>query len=214
MYSEHVVYKTYEKIADWFDEHRSRELFEKPYLDKVLAQLKSGKKILDLGCGMGEPIAEYLINQGIKVVGVDQCREFIARAEMRFPNTRFLLADMRGLHLWDSYDNCIHEKFDAIIAWHSLFHLNPAEQHAMFQTFEEHMNPGGILLFTSGPDAGEVWSDNGGEMLYHASLSPTEYRKLFENHHFEELLFTAEDRTCGGATVWMAEYKPMEMNES
>lgn len=30
------VYKDYEKIADWFDSHRSRELFEKPWLDKEI----------------------------------------------------------------------------------------------------------------------------------------------------------------------------------
>lgn len=199
MTSESTVYKTYDKIADWFDEHRSRELFEKPYLDKVIDHIKPGSIILDLGCGMGEPITEYLINKGINVVGVDRCERLIELAKERFPNTRFLLKDMRDL--------CLGEKFDAIIAWHSFFHLNLAEQRTMFQTFEEHINPGGILLFTSGPDAGEVWGDNGGEMLYHASLSPAEYRSLFEQFGFNELLFNIEDPTCGGATVWMAQRK-------
>ncbi len=32
------VYKAYEKIANWMDEHRSRELFEKPYLDRVMTE--------------------------------------------------------------------------------------------------------------------------------------------------------------------------------
>lgn len=46
------VFGTYEKIANWFDEHRSRELFEKPYLDQVIDLIKPGAKIFDLGCGM------------------------------------------------------------------------------------------------------------------------------------------------------------------
>jgi cyclopropane fatty-acyl-phospholipid synthase-like methyltransferase len=198
MTSESEVYKSYEKIADWFDECRSRELLEKQYLDKVIDYIKPGGTILDLGCGMGEPIAEYFINQGLTVVGVDACERLIELAKERFPNNRFILNDMRNL--------CLNKKFDAIIAWNSFFHLNQDEQRAMFQTFEDHMKPGGILLFTSGPDAGEVWSDNGGEMLYHASLSPAEYRRLFEQHNFKELLFNIEDPTCGDATVWMATF--------
>lgn len=47
------VFKNYEKIADWFDEHRYRGLFEMPYLDKVISYLPAGADILDLGCGIG-----------------------------------------------------------------------------------------------------------------------------------------------------------------
>ena len=53
MTNKEKVYKSYEKIVNWFDEHRSRKLFEKPYLDMIISYLKPGSKILDLGCGMG-----------------------------------------------------------------------------------------------------------------------------------------------------------------
>ena len=58
------VYETYEKIADWYNEHRSQELLEKPYLDIAMAHIKSGAKILDLGCGTGVPITQYFVEQG------------------------------------------------------------------------------------------------------------------------------------------------------
>lgn len=74
----------------------------------------------------------------------------------------------------------------------------------MFAIFTEHLQPQGILLFTTGHEAGEVWSDNGGENLYHASLSSDEYKALLKQHGFELLLHTVEDKDCGGATVWMA----------
>lgn len=54
----------------------------------------------------------------------------------------------------------------------------------MFQIFVKHINTGGILLFTSGSKAGEVRSDNGGEILYHASLVPQEYKDLLAKHGF------------------------------
>jgi len=64
------VYNDYDLIADWFDEYRSREFFEKPYLDRLILYLAPHVKILDLGCGMGQPIAQYCIEQGFEVVGV------------------------------------------------------------------------------------------------------------------------------------------------
>jgi ubiquinone/menaquinone biosynthesis C-methylase UbiE len=107
------VYKSYEKIADWMDEHRSRELFEKPYLDRVIAYLQPGATVLDLGCGTGEPIGQYFIDAGFKVIGVDGSSKMLEIAKSRCPNTRFILSDMRTIHL--------NEKFDCIIAWHSFF---------------------------------------------------------------------------------------------
>lgn len=195
------IYKSYENIADWFDEHRSRELFEKPYLDMVITRLKPGAKILDLGCGMGEPIANYFIQMGFRVTGVDGSQKLIALAKSRFPTARFFIADMREINL--------AEKFDCILAWHSFFHLPPHDQHAMFKRFEEHIMPGGMLLFTTGPAAAEEWCDNGGEDLYHASLDPFEYKELLVAHHFELITHKINDLSCGGATVWMAYYDPL-----
>jgi hypothetical protein len=77
----------------------------------------------------------------------------------------------------------------------------------MFQRFEEHLNPNGILLFTSGTEHGESWAENGGENLFHASLDTSEYERLLQKHHFQVLEHTMNDPDCGGATVWMAELK-------
>ncbi len=116
----------------------------------------------------------------------------IAIASTRFPAARLLVGDMRALPLQRS--------FDAIVAWHSLFHLPPDDQRAMFQTFARHLDPGGLLMFTSGSEAGEVWSENGGEALYHASLAEADYRSLLEAHGFQVLRHAADDPDCGGAT--------------
>lgn len=198
------VYKIYDKITGWFDKHRSRELFEKPWLDKAISYLKPGAHILDLGCGMGEPIARYFIEQGFGVTGIDGSQKQIDLAKTRLSKGRFMVADMRGLNLG--------EKFDLVIAWHSFFHLSQNDQRAMFKTFANHLNNDGILLFTSGPDAGEVWGENGGENLYHASLSPSEYKELLSDHGFSLLDHKIEDHTCGDATIWMAQLNCVTAN--
>ena len=188
------VYQSYDKISTWFDEARSRDLFEKPYLDLAISYLKPNAKILDLGCGMGEPIGKYFIDKGYQLTGVDGSSKLIDLAKARFPKAKFMVGDMREINL--------SEKFDLVLAWHSFFHLSKDDQRLMFKIFEEHLNLGGILMFTSGPSEGEVWSDNGGEMLYHASLSPEEYKKLLAEHHFELIKNTLDDE--GGAYIWIA----------
>lgn len=197
MANKNNVFKDYDIIADWFDQNRSQELFEKAYLDKVITYLPVGATILDLGCGTGQPIAQYCIERGFAIVGIDGSVQLINRAQKYFPLQTWIVGDMRQIDL--------RQQFGAIIAWHSLFHLPVQDQRNMFAIFAKHVTSGGILLFTSGPQAGEVWSDNGGQMLYHASLSADEYKSLLAQYGFVLLSHTVEDPHCGGATVWMAQ---------
>lgn len=194
------VYKVYNKIANWFFENRPSVLMEKNYLDDLIARLPTNATILDLGCGTGNPILKYLISEKLNVTGVDASIEMLKIAKADFPTVEFILQDMRFLNL--------NEKFDAIIAWHSFFHLPAADQPAMFQRFKEHLNPDGILLFTSGTENGEAWGMNGGENLFHASLDTKEYESLLKKQHFEILKHKISDPDCGFATVWMAKYTP------
>jgi len=190
------VYESYNKIAEWFDEHRSRDLFEKPHLDKAIEYLNPHADILDVGCGMGEPIAQYFIEQGFSLTGIDGSEGLISLAKIRFPKNTFLISDMRTLNL--------NKKFDCIIAWNSLFHLSQEDQRKMFIIFEKHLHYNGILLFTSGPEAGEIWGDNGGEELYHASLSPAEYEKILIEHNFEPLSYSEEEEQSHTKLDWSA----------
>lgn len=189
----------YDGIADWFDKSRTRELIEKPYLDLLVQMLKPGASVLDVGCGTGEPILRFLVERQFQVTGVDASAAMIALAAGRFPETRLLVGDMRELGL--------DERYDAAILWHSLFHLPPDDQRTMFATLARLLNPGGVLMFTSGTEYGETWSDNGGVMLYHASLDLREYRSLLEANSFEVVKLAVDDAACGGATVWTARRK-------
>jgi len=140
------VFEVYDKIADWFAENRCAGLMEKSYLDKIISLLNTKSTVLDLGCGTGKPILEYLHNHKLNVTGVDASHKMIAIARKSFPDVEFLLADMRKISL--------NKKFDAIIAWHSFFHLPAEDQPSMFNTFKTHLKTGGILLFTSGTERG------------------------------------------------------------
>lgn len=169
---------------------------ERDWLARFLAHVPAGGTVLDLGCGMGEPIARHLIAQGHPVVGVDTSPTLIALCRDRFPDHDWRVADMRGLALG--------RRVQGILAWDSVFHLSHADQRAMIPTLAAHAAPGAPLLLTSGPAHGEAIGEFEGEPLFHASLAPEEYRALLGAQGFAVLEHRAEDPDCGGHTVWLA----------
>jgi SAM-dependent methyltransferase len=193
------------RAADW-DADRGRDLTtEKPWLDAFLARVPTTGSILDLGCGSGEPVARYLIEQGRAVTGVDGSAGGIALCRERFPDHDWIVADMRGLDLG--------HVFDGLIAWHSSFHLTRDDQRALFAVFARHLRPGGVLMFTSGDQDGESVGRWRGEPLFHASLSSEEYRQRLEEAGFEVLDHVVGDYANGGVTVWLARLGDGRMGE-
>ena len=171
---------------------------ERPYLDKAIALAPPPAKVLDLGCGSGEPIARYFVDHGYHVIGIDPVEEMLEMCRARFPNMRWHNADMRSFRT--------QERFEIVIAWDSFFHLHADEQRSMFAKFRDHTAPGGVLVFTSGPSEGEAINDDWfGDALYHASLDPEEYTRLLGDNGFTVLAHRAEDPDCGGHTVWVAQ---------
>ena len=187
------------RAADW-DAQRGRDLFEKPWLDRFLSMIPAGGSILDIGCGMGEPIASYFIANGHSLTGVDAAPGLIALCQERLAEHDWITADMRTLDLG--------MRFDGVLAWHSFFHLAHEPQRRMFEIFAAHAEPGAPLMFTSGWAHGETVGSWHGEPLYHASLDPAEYRALLHANGFAVIDHVVQDPTCGHATIWLAQKRP------
>lgn len=187
----------YSRHAEGWDADRGRDLTsEQPWLDAFLTHIPLTGQVLDLGCGSGEPIARYLIEQGRALTGVDASPGAVALCRKRFPEHGWIVADMRGLDLG--------RRFDGLIAWHSSFHLTRPDQRALFEVFARHLRPGGVLMFTSGDEDGEKIGKWRGEPLYHASLSTAEYQARLEGAGFEVITQVVGDHDNGGVTVWLA----------
>ncbi len=201
MSSPNDILDTYQRVGPKWAEVRDRRLFEKRWLDRMLSHTPlhaDRRRVLDLGCGAGRPIATYLTERGARVTGVDGAASMIEVFQRVLPGVRAIHADMRGLTLG--------EPFDAILAWNSFFHLSPDDQRAMFSTFSTHAAPRAVLMFTSGPSASVAIGQVEGEPVYHSSLDPAEYRALLADHGFQELAFVPEDPDCNGHSVWLARF--------
>ncbi len=186
----------YRRHAQAWDEARGDRLREGVWLDRFLELAPEDGTVLDLGCGSGRPIARYCIEKGRRVSGVDTSPELIDLCRQRYPDEVWQVGDMRGLDLG--------RRFDAILAWHSFFHLKPADQEAMFAVFARHAAPGAPLMFTSGWNRGVAMGQFQGERLYHASLDPDEYHALLKAHGFKSLAHKVDQQETGAGAVWLA----------
>ena len=194
------VIELYERHAHDFDRDRSRSLFERAWLDRFVRCLPRGGTVLDIGCGMAEPIARYVIERGFSVLGVDSSPSMIAMCRERFPGCEWIVSDMRQLTLG--------RRFDGILAWDSFFHLHIHDQRRMFQRFATHAKPGAPLMFTSGFSEGERIGSYCGAPLYHASLDTSEYEHRLADNGFAVRAYKREDPACGEHTVWLATFEP------
>jgi SAM-dependent methyltransferase len=194
--SSEAIVALYERHVRDFDRDRGRSLWERAWLDRFLSYLSPSSTVLDVGCGMGEPIAQYIINAGFSVVGIDSSPSMVDMCRERFPNSEWLVTDMRTLALG--------RQFGGVLAWDSFFHQHMNEQREMFSRFSDHALPGAPFMFTSGTSEGERTGSSWGEPLYHASLEPAEYERLLSANGFAVRAFQADDTECAGHTVWLA----------
>ena len=182
----------YDRTAEAWDSARGDALREGAWLGRLTDGLPEGASALDVGCGTGRPIAAALLARGFSVTGVDSSPRLLARAAAALPGGEWVRADMRALEFG--------RRFDAVLAWHSLFHLDHADQRRTLPLLAAHVAPGGRLMFTSGTSHGVAMGEWQGEPLFHASLAPEEYRAILT-----EAGLTVESYSPGDdATVWLA----------
>jgi cyclopropane fatty-acyl-phospholipid synthase-like methyltransferase len=189
------LYRRY--VTQWDAARRSGNWNDRVWIDAFAKDLVAGGRVLDLGCGGGEPVARFLVGHGLHVTGVDSSPQMIAFARKRMPEHEWIVADMRRLAL--------NRRFDGILAWDSYFHLSHEAQRTMFAVFDAHAGDHAVLMFNTGPQHGEAASTFTfkDEQLYHASLAPADYSALLYRHGFEVIRHIANDVRSGGRTAWL-----------
>lgn len=119
-----------------------RHLFDTtPILREFAGLLPPGVRLLDAGCGAGEPVARYFVDRGDAVTGIDVSERMLALARRQVPAATFQRMDLRAL----TFPPAV---FDAITAVYVVFHLPRVEHAALFAGFERVLKPGGRLLLT------------------------------------------------------------------
>jgi trans-aconitate methyltransferase len=162
------VTDAYDRIAPMWRADRlgAREPFrERALVDRLVAPLPPGARILDVGCGCGEPVAADLASRGFAVTGLDGAARMLDLARRAVPAATFLLGDLRVAHPGGP--------FHAVVAWDVVFHLPRADHPAVFARFRSWLRPGGRLLLSLGGSGEEGFTSRmHGETFFYSAHEP------------------------------------------
>lgn len=185
-----AVRDSYDSIAgEW---HAGPRRFgARKYVDLILEGLQPGARILDLGCGTGEPVAAYLIGKGFRVVGVDESAAMLEIARRVVPEAELIEGDMCDVELAGS--------FDAAIAWDSVFHVERARHQAVFRKISGVLAPGGRLLLSAGGSGHPGFtSEMYGRTFFYSGYEPAETVRLLTAEGFRVELCEEDDHSSQG----------------
>ena len=186
----------YDLIAEQWDA-RGHSFRQRRYLDLILEGLERGARVLDVGCGTGRPVAEYLVARGFRVVGVDSSEGMLGIARRAVPEAEFVRGDMT--------EASFGEGFAAAVVWDSLFHVPRAYHAGVFSKLHAALVPEGRLLLSAGGTGEEGFtSEMYGQTFFYSGFAPAETLALLRDAGFRVELFEVDDPTSRGHVAVVA----------
>lgn len=136
-----VVRHGYDRVGEAYHAWSHLSPVRLGYVQRVLDRLPAGRRVVDLGCGSGEP-ATRLLAARHRVLGVDLSPVQLAVARLATPSASFVVADMTAFALRPS-------SVDAVVSFYALVHI-PAERHRpLLRAIGSWLRPGGLLLVST-----------------------------------------------------------------
>ncbi len=163
---------TYEMISEDFSATRNRVWPEMEIL--VKKYVRSGMKVLDLGCGNGR-LAGILPE--VRYIGVDGCEMLAEKAkkiyDLRFKNYEFKILDMLELEKLGEKD------FDVVFMFASLNHVaSEKNRRKVLEDVKNILKPGGILIMTNW----NMWRIGAGKGVWRYKLKIPSTKSKIKNY--------------------------------
>jgi len=132
------VRRAWDDVAATYADRRDPDGSDAALIDDLLAGLPPDPDVLDVGCGDG---ARTLANLPAGSVGVDVSRRGLDLAAETVPEARLVHGEMSALPFAAA-------SFDAITAYHAVFHVERDRHPDVYAEFARALRPGGRLLMT------------------------------------------------------------------
>ncbi len=137
----------FERRLDGYDEHMRSTIEGSSTFYAFTAGLlpkEAGAKVLDLGCGTGLELEEYLkLNPAAEITGIDLCRPMLDALKAKFPDRKLTLR-------CESYfDADLPAAFyDAAVSAESLHHFPAAQKLRLYRKLFSALKKGGRFVLT------------------------------------------------------------------
>lgn len=112
------------------------------YLSVLARLVPPGRRLLELGCGAGEPMTQALVER-YHVVALDISAGQLALASANVPPARLLRAEMSHPPFADAV-------FDAVAGFYSMTHVPRRDHRRLVAEIARVLAPGGLLVLTMG----------------------------------------------------------------
>ncbi|OYR52770.1 SAM-dependent methyltransferase [Halorubrum sp. Ea1] len=132
------VRRAWDEVAATYADRRDPDGSDAALIDDLLAGLSAAPDVLDVGCGDG---ARTLANLPPGSVGLDVSRRGLDLAAETVPEARLVHGEMSALPF-------AADSFDAITAYHAVFHVERDRHPDVYAEFARALRPGGRLLMT------------------------------------------------------------------
>jgi SAM-dependent methyltransferase len=146
-----VVQHGYDDIGGRYHEWSHDSPVRLRFVGEAMARLRPNSRIVDLGCGPGDP-ATRLLSEQHAVLGVDLSLAQLQLARELAPRATLVAADITAFAL-------VPGSVDAVVSFFALGHLPPATHAPLLAEIARWLRPGGFLLTSAPLVAGEGVED-------------------------------------------------------
>lgn len=144
-YFDHIR-QVYDSIAVQYLERRNN-MHLHAELERFVNLVGSGSTVLDAGCGPGRD-AQYLVNAGQIVTGIDISSEQIRLAQQRVQQAKFAVMNVIDLRFDD-------ETYDGVWCCAVLSHVRRCDFTIALKEFHRVLRPNGVLFLSVKNGGGE-----------------------------------------------------------
>lgn len=192
----------YDRMAEQYLASKQADDSIRRVLEDWRQELPPGGTALDLGCGAGVPVSQWLADR-YELTGVDLSERQVELARRHVPGARFFRADMTRLEF-----PC--GSFDVVAAFWSIIHVPRSEQPALLSRIYSWLRPGGAFIATWALTAWEGeeqdWQGWGADMWW-SHYGEQENLAMLQAAGFE--VERADPVTSGGETwLWVLARNP------
>ncbi len=136
-----LVQSGYDRMAEQYLASKSPlDVYAETMLTRLLEDTDVHAPVLDLGCGAGVPVTQWLAARH-PVVGVDLSRRQLELCRRHVPDADLVQADMSEVDF-------LPASFGSVVAMYAIIHV-PREKHqALLERIHRWLKPGGGFLAT------------------------------------------------------------------